>query len=186
MVEFFSDPAWKLSTLLAAAFGGFLTIWIGKLFGWIKGQFSEENRRLFKEAKAQVDARREAVIAHLAANPILLVLNTLYVAMISAAVVGTTYLLFSLPSYIDSHSAFQAEFRAAFCPVESDWLKFLCGKPWPDADALSDTNMIRYLRIAAPVLFGPLIFFFVWLWSALYWLFNRPLNFSLTPPAVEL
>jgi hypothetical protein len=172
MNDFFSDPAWKLSTLLAAAFGGFLTIWIGRLFGWMRGQFSEENRRLFREAKAQVEARREGVLAHLAANPILLVLNTLYVAMISAAVVGTSYLLFSLPSIVDSHSALQAEFRATFCPIETNWLKFLCNKPWPDVETLSNQNTVRYLRIAAPVMFGPLLIFFVWLWSTLYWLFK--------------
>lgn len=172
MNDFFSDPAWKLSTLLAAAFGGFLTIWIGKLVGWIRSQFSEKNRKLFREAKVQVEARREAVLNHLAANPVLLVLNTLYVAMITAAVVGASYLLFALPVFLEAHTAFQVEFRATFCPVDSDWLKFLCGKPWPDVDALSDTNAARYLRIAAPVLFGPLLLFFVWLWSTLYWLFK--------------
>ena len=47
-----------------------------------------------------------------------------------------------------------------------------------DVEALSDKNALRYLRITAPALFGPLIVFFVWLWSRLYWLFkacSRPL-----------
>ncbi len=174
MSDFFSDPAWKFSALLAAAFGGFLTVWIGKfsskIYGWIRNQFSEDNRRLYREAKAQVDARREAVVTTLAANPSLLILNTLYIATIAAAVLGFTNVLVSLPGYFESHKAFQAEFQRTFCPIETEWLKFMCGKPWPELEAISDENVVRYLRIAAPALFVPLMLFFVWLWSSLYWL----------------
>jgi sterol desaturase/sphingolipid hydroxylase (fatty acid hydroxylase superfamily) len=187
MNSIFSDPAWNVSALLAAAFGGFLTVWIGRFFGWLSLQFSKENRESWKLAKAQVEARREKVYEHLVSNPMLIVLNALHIALIFALVISITTFLFAVPGIAEG-ARYSAEVATTtLCSSDFTLLVAYCDiKPINADSPVSDKNVVRYFWIVAPVLFLHLILFFAWFWSRLFHLFKlcrRTLNgYSIASP----
>jgi hypothetical protein len=187
MNSIFSDPAWNVSALLAAAFGGFLTVWIGRFLGWLRLQFSKESRAEWKLAKAQVKARREDVFEHLASNPMLIVLNALYIALIFTMVMSIATFLFAVPAIAEG-ARYSAEVaQTTLCPSTFTLVAAYCEiKPVNAGSPISDRNVVRYFWMVAPALFLYLIFFFAWFWSRLFHLFKlcrRTLNgYSIASP----
>ncbi len=180
MNSIFSDPAWNVGALLAAAFGGFLTVWIGRFFGWLRRQFSKESRVDWKLAKAQVVAKREKVFEHLAKNPMLIVLNTLYLALIFTLVISIATFLFAVPAIAEGARYSTEVARTTLCPATSKPLAAYCVIKPIDADSqFHDKNVVRYFWIVAPALFFFLILFFAWFWTRLFHLLKicrRSLN----------
>lgn len=169
MNNIFSDSAWSISALLAAAFGGFLTVWIGRLFGWLRKQFSAESRAAWKIAKAQVEAKREKVFEHLVANPMLIVLNVLYITLIFTLVVSIASFLFAVPAIAEGARYSSEVAIATLCPSKSALLAAYCEVQPVSVDSpIHDRNVVRYFWTVAPVLFVYLIFFFAWFWSRLF------------------
>jgi len=173
MNEFFSDNAWKVSTLLAAAFGGFLTIWIGKFFRWFFQQFSKESRANWRIARVQVKARRERVFEEVVNNPMLIVLNTLYIALIFTLVISVAALVAAYPMITEGAKYSIAIAKETICPSTNYLLSMYCDSKPIGADWLiNDKNLLKYFWIVAPILFFYLILFFCWFWVSLFYLIS--------------